>query len=79
MDNMDGQHGHCVNDWGAGSQRRLNPELHWKCQCGHREQSKVWPGRGEAGGHPNPIILLLPDLVPTPSCCQGQTSAPPLL
>lgn len=76
---MDGQHGHCVSDRGAGSQRRLNPELHWKCRCGHQEQSEGRPSRGEAGGHPSSLILLLPDLVPTPKCCQEQISAPRLL
>lgn len=41
------------------------------------KQSPAKQGRGR--GHPNPRILLLPDLVPTPKCCQGQISAPPLL
>lgn len=54
-------------------------ELRWKCRHGHQEQSEAQPGRGKAGGHPSPIILLLPDLVPAPSCWQGQISAPPPL
>lgn len=43
-------------------------------------KSKVKSLQGaEAGGHPRPLVLLLPELVPTPKCCQGQTSASPLL